>query len=82
MGAAVSRAGAEVLYSGRFGTEFIADEQWDVVGLVRYPSYRAMVSLFEDPATREAMEELRRSTLAESRFMLTSEQNIFGAIQE
>jgi hypothetical protein len=78
MGTAAAETGLEVIYSGVAGPEFVAGEDWELVALVRYPSYEAMLSIFKDDATRGALEEVRRSTLAESRFMVTTERKFFA----
>ena len=72
IGPVLERLGAEIVYSGSVAGEFVADEKWDAIALVRYPDFQAFIDFFAGGVGNE-IEELRRSTLIESRFMVTSQ---------
>ena len=73
-GPVLARLGAEIVYSGSVMGELVADEQWDVVALVRYPNFQAFVDLLTDDGVGHQVEALRSSALMESRFMVTTAQ--------
>ena len=70
IGPFLQEIGAEVIYHGEAGPEFVADEDWDSVALVRYPSYEALLRVFADDIGPQLI-ELRDSMLEKSRFMVT-----------
>jgi hypothetical protein len=72
IGPILARLGAEIVYSGSVVGEFVADEKWDGIALVRYPNFQAFIELFADDTVGNEIEELRRSALIESRFMVTT----------
>ncbi len=72
IGPEFDRLGVEIVYSGSVTGEFVADEKWDVIALVRYPSFQIFIDLFADDAFGNEVEALRRSALIESRFMVTT----------
>ncbi len=71
-GPVLAELGAEIVYSGSVMGEFVADEKWDVIALVRYPDFQAFIDLFADDGVGNQVEELRSSALVESRFMVTT----------
>ena len=71
-GPEMDRLGVEIVYSGSVMGEFVADEKWDVIALVRYPNFQVFIDLFADDAAGNEVEVLRRSALMESRFMVTT----------
>ena len=72
IGQEFDRLGVEIVYSGSVVGELVADEKWDVIALVRYPNFQVFIDLFADDAVWNEVEELRRSALMESRFMVTT----------
>ena len=72
IGPEMDKLGVEIVYSGSVMGEFVADEKWDVIALVRYPNFQVFIDLFADGAMGDEVEELRRSALMESRFMVTA----------
>lgn len=59
--------GAELIYMARGGKALVAEDgqQWDMAGVVRYPSMRHFVDMVRDPRFR-AREHLRTEALVEA----------------
>jgi len=70
----VARVGGELVYAGDAAAALIgpADERWDMVLLVRYPSIGAFVTMASDPAYLEIAVH-RTAALADSRLVPTLE---------
>ena len=64
--------GAEVIYTGAAGPEFNVAEEWDLVLIVRYPSFEQFYSLVTNPEWADAGRAIRNETIADSRLMLTT----------
>lgn len=62
------RFGGEPIWMGRGGLSVIGDDSWDVVILVRYPTRRQFVAMFNDP-DYQAIAPIRAAALADSRLM-------------
>ena len=73
----VTRVGGEVVWSGEAHASLIgpADEEWDLVLLVRYPSIGAFVSMVMDPEYQQVAEH-RTAALADSRLVATVEASL------
>ena len=68
------RFGGEPVFMGRVGAQPIVtdDEDWDIVILVRYPTRRQFVAMFEDP-DYQAIAPIRAAALADSRLIETTD---------
>ena len=66
------RAKAEVIYSGPAGHDFLSDEEWDFIILVRYPSYTAFMELVTDPQWAATAGVLRDESLEDAKLILSS----------
>jgi len=62
------RFGGEPIWMGRGKHSLIGDEEWDVIILVRYPSRRDFVGMFNDPDYK-AIAPIRAAALADSRLL-------------
>lgn len=62
------RFGGEPVWMGRPGRSVIGPEQWDLAILVRYPTRRQFVAMFDDPDYR-AIAPIRAAALADSRLV-------------
>lgn len=71
-GQALDGAGAEIIYAGAIGGEFIVGERWDTVVLFRYPSWQAFRDLSADEETFEKTQAVRRQYLEDARFMVST----------
>jgi hypothetical protein len=67
----LERAEAEIVYRGSAGPDFVRDEKWDVVILVRYPNYSAFMNLVTDADWEAEAGALRKHSLAEARLILS-----------
>ena len=66
-------AGAEPVYAGAIGGEFIAGEdRWDTVMLLRYPSFAALLAALADDEAFTKARDIRREYLDDARFVLTT----------
>jgi uncharacterized protein (DUF1330 family) len=72
VGPILEELGAEVIYTGAAGPEFNVDASWDLVLVVRYPSFEAFHSLVTHPRWAEAGRAIRDETIADSRLLLTT----------
>ena len=68
--ATVERFGGSAVYSGLVGQSVIGHSVWDIVGLVKYPDIDAFISVFQDPAYRQAHLN-RAAACAEHQLMLS-----------
>jgi uncharacterized protein (DUF1330 family) len=59
---ALERAGAELVFAGRFEGALIGDERWDYAAVTRYEDRRALERLLADPEF-EAATPLRHAAL-------------------
>lgn len=68
------RFGGEPVFMGRVGTHPIVgdDESWDLMILVRYPTRRQFVDMFND-ADYQAIAPIRAAALADSRLIETTD---------
>lgn len=66
------RFGGEPIWMGRGGNSIIGDDQWDIVILVRYPTRRDFVAMFNDP-DYQAISPMRAAALADSRLLEMSQ---------
>jgi len=62
------RFGGEPIWMGRGGLSVIGDDTWDIVILVRYPTRRQFIAMFNDPDYK-AIAPIRAAALADSRLM-------------
>lgn len=70
---AIGAAGAEPVYAGAVGGEFIAGEDhWDRIALFRYPSLDSLLAALGDDVAFEKAQEIRREYLDDARFILTT----------
>ena len=65
--------GAERIYGGLAGPEFCADEDWDLVLLIRYPNFAAVHRTLTEESIGSFVLGLRDDTIERSRFMVTTE---------
>jgi uncharacterized protein (DUF1330 family) len=72
VGPILEELGAEVIYTGAAGPEFNVDARWDLVLIVRYPSFEQFHSLVTHPRWAEAGRAIRDETIADSRLLLTT----------
>ncbi|GAA3721135.1 DUF1330 domain-containing protein [Gordonia hankookensis] len=72
----LEKAGAEVIYHGDCGPTVIgpADEQWDSILLVRYPSPEAFRQMVTDPAY-QSLSRHRTAAMADSRLIATTAES-------
>lgn len=68
------RFGGEPVFMGRVAAGLIVGdaEEWDVMILVRYPTRRQFVAMFEDP-DYQAIAPIRAAALADSRLIETTD---------
>ena len=68
------RFGGEPVFMGRAGAHPIVgdDEHWDLMILVRYPTRRQFVDMFNDP-DYQAIAPIRAAALADSRLIETTD---------
>jgi uncharacterized protein (DUF1330 family) len=60
----VAKVGGEFIAQGLYGGVLIGDsEQWDSIGIVRYPSIKAFIDVFRDPDYRLAHHHRAAGTL-------------------
>ena len=72
-GRAIAAAGAETLYAGAVGGEFIeGEDHWDRVVLVRYPGWTTLCDSLADDDLVEKVGAVRRKYLDDARFILTT----------
>ncbi|MCZ6708875.1 MAG: DUF1330 domain-containing protein [Gammaproteobacteria bacterium] len=64
--------GGEPIWMGRALRSIIGAEDWDIVILVRYPTRRAFVAMFDDPEY-QAIAPIRAAALADSRLIEMSQ---------
>ena len=64
--------GGEPIWMGRALRSIIGTEDWDIVILVRYPTRRAFVAMFDDPEY-QAIAPIRAAALADSRLIEMSQ---------
>lgn len=64
--------GGEPIWMGRALRSIIGSEDWDIVILVRYPTRRAFVAMFDDPEY-QAIAPIRAAALADSRLIEMSQ---------
>jgi uncharacterized protein (DUF1330 family) len=64
--------GGEPVWMGRAHHCLIGPEEWDLVILVRYPTRRQFVAMFDDP-DYQAIAPIRAAALADSRLIETSQ---------
>lgn len=62
------RFGGEPVWMGRGKHPIIGDEEWDIIILVRYPSRRQFVEMFND-LDYQAIAPIRAAALADSRLL-------------
>ena len=62
------RYGGEPIWMGRALNSIIGAEDWDIVILVRYPTRRQVLAMFEDP-DYQAIAPIRAAALADSRLI-------------
>jgi uncharacterized protein (DUF1330 family) len=62
------RFGGEPVWMGRAHHSIIGDDAWDIVILVRYPTRRQFVAMFNDPDYLE-IAPIRAAALADSRLI-------------
>lgn len=62
------RYGGEPVWMGRALNSLIGSESWDIVILVRYPTRRQFLAMFEDP-DYQAIAPIRAAALADSRLV-------------
>ena len=62
------RYGGEPVWMGRALNSLIGSESWDIVILVRYPTRRQFLAMFEDP-DYQAIAPIRAAALADSRLI-------------
>lgn len=70
--------GVKPVYLGNALRQLVgpADEEWDNVALIRYPSYSAMVTFLDSRRYLEEAEPHRIAALADWRFIVTSELSL------
>ena len=64
--------GGEPIWMGRALRSIIGSEDWDIVILVRYPTRRQFVTMFDDPEY-QAIAPIRAAALADSRLIEMSQ---------
>jgi uncharacterized protein (DUF1330 family) len=62
------RFGGEPIWMGRAKNSLIGDEDWDIVILVRYPTRKQFIDMFNDPDYK-AIAPIRAAALADSRLI-------------
>jgi uncharacterized protein (DUF1330 family) len=62
------RYGGEPVWMGRALNSLIGSESWDIVILVRYPTRRQFLAMFDDP-DYQAIAPIRAAALADSRLI-------------
>ncbi|MDH3642248.1 MAG: DUF1330 domain-containing protein [Gammaproteobacteria bacterium] len=62
------RYGGEPVWMGRALNSLIGSESWDIVILVRYPTRRQFLAMFDDP-DYQAIAPIRAAALADSRLV-------------
>lgn len=65
--------GAERVFGGIAGPEFCADEDWDLVLLIRYPNFAAVHRTLTEESIGSFVASLRDDTIERSRFISTTE---------
>lgn len=68
----ISALGAERVYGGLAGPEFCADDDWDLVLLIRYPSFAVVHQTLTEESIGSFVASLRDETIEESRFIVTT----------
>jgi len=64
--------GGEPIWMGRAHNSIIGSEEWDIVILVRYPTRRQFLAMFDDP-DYQAIAPIRAAALADSRLIEMSQ---------
>ena len=67
----LDKLGADSVYSGIAGPEFCAEDNWDLVSLVKYPNYQAFLTLGTDAGWIAEAGKLREEQLEDTRLILT-----------
>ena len=65
--------GAERVFGGIAGPEFCADEDWDLVLLIRYPNFAAVHRTLTEESIGSFVSALRNETIERSRFIVATE---------
>ena len=65
--------GAERIYGGLAGPEFCTNDDWDLVLLIRYPSFAAVHRTLTEESIGSFVSALREETIERSRFIVTRE---------
>jgi len=66
------RFGGEPIWMGQAHHSIIGEEDWDIVILVRYPTRRQFLAMFDDPEYQE-IAPIRAAALADSRLIEMSQ---------
>lgn len=69
----VRALGAERVFGGIAGPEFCADEDWDLVLLIRYPNFAAVHQTLTEQSIGSFVSQLREETIERSRFIVATE---------
>lgn len=64
--------GAERVYGGLAGPEFCANDDWDLVLLIRYPTFAAVHQTLTEESIGSFVSTLRDETIQDSRFIVTT----------
>jgi hypothetical protein len=67
----LSELGAERVFTGIAGPEFCAEDDWDIVALVKYPNYQSFLKLMTDEAWIATAGQYREDALSDARMILT-----------
>ena len=71
VGPVLKDVGAETLYTGVAGPEFCAEDDWDLVALVKYPNYQAFLKLGTNEDWIAGAGKIREEKLQDARLVLT-----------
>lgn len=66
------RFGGEPIWMGKANNTIIGDEDWDIAILVRYPTRRQFIAMFNDPDYHK-ISPIRAAALADSRIIETTQ---------
>jgi uncharacterized protein (DUF1330 family) len=66
------RFGGEPVWMGRAHHSIIGEDEWDIVILVRYPTRRQFLAMFDDPEYQK-IAPIRAAALADSRLVEMSQ---------
>ena len=69
----IGALGAERVFGGMAGPEFCADEDWDVVLLIRYPNFASVHRVLTEESIGSFVSALRDETIERSRFIVATE---------